>query len=207
MNTEHQRLCSSREWEQHLHATVLPAVTGGLALGEQMLELGAGPGAATDWLRRRVGRLVVIEREQQSVDALKTRFDPDSVEVVHGDATALAFAADSFDSVAAFTMLHHVPTRALQARLLSEAFRVLRPGGVLVGSDSVHSDELHRFHHEDTYNPIEPATLLALLGALGYVRIKIEVDDMLTFVAHKPEVDPDHPRIERVGAVLRPRSL
>ena len=196
MNKEHQRLCSSREWEEHLHASVLPVVTAGVVLGEEMLELGPGPGAATDWLRTWVRRLVVVERDEQSVNALRTRFEADSVEVVHGDATALPFAARSFDSVAAFTMLHHVPTRSLQARVLSEAFRVLRPGGVLVGSDSIHSDELHRFHREDTYNPIEPATLLAWLGGLGYVRIKIGVDDMLTFVAHKPKVDPDHPWIE-----------
>lgn len=80
--------------------------------------------------------------------------------------------------------------------MVSEAFRVLRPGGVLVGSDRIHSDELHRFHREDTYNPIEPATLLAWLGGLGYVRITIGVDETLTFVAHKPKVEPDHPRSE-----------
>ena len=76
---------------------------------------------------------------------------------------------------------------------MSEAVRVLRPGGVLFGSDSLHSDELHDFHHEDTYNPIEPSTLLTLFEVHGYVRIAIKVDDGLTFVAHKPHVDPQDP--------------
>jgi hypothetical protein len=53
---------------------------------------------------------------------------------------------------------------------------------VFVGTDSVHSDELHDFHHGDTYNPIEPATLLTLLGALGFARISITVDQALTFI-------------------------
>lgn len=194
MNKEHERLCASPEWEAHLQTTVLPALTSGLELGDEMLELGPGPGAATDWLRRRVQRLVVVERDQQSANALRKRFDATNVEVVFGDATALAFACNSFDAVAAFTMLHHVATRPLQARVLSEAFRVLRFGGVLVGSDSLHSEGLHQFHHKDTYNPIEPATLLALLGATGYVRITIGVHDSLTFIAHKPHIDPHHPR-------------
>jgi ubiquinone/menaquinone biosynthesis C-methylase UbiE len=193
MNTRHQRLCTSPEWEAHLRTTVLPTVTSGVVLGDEMLELGPGPGAATNWLRSRVRRLVVVERDEQSANALRSRFEATNVEVVLGDATALAFAASSFDSVAAFTMLHHIPTRPLQARVLTEAFRVLRPGGVLVGSDSLHSECLHRFHHEDTYNPIEPATLLALMGAHGYARITIEVHDSLTFVAHKPDIDPHHP--------------
>lgn len=192
MNTQHQQLCSSPEWEAHLQTTVMPAVTAGIMLGEELLELGPGPGAATDWLRGRVRRLVAVEHDTRSANALRDRFAQSNVEVVDGDATALPFAAGSFDSVAAFTMLHHVPSRRLQARLLSEAVRVLRPGGVLVGSDSLHSDELHHFHREDTYNPIEPATLLTLFDVHGYVRITIKVDDWLTFVAHKPHVNPQN---------------
>jgi ubiquinone/menaquinone biosynthesis C-methylase UbiE len=193
MNTKHQELCTSPEWAAHLQTTVLPEVTAGITLGEELLELGPGPGAATEWLRRRVRRLTAVEHDEQTANALRGRFQGGNVTIVHGDATALAFANGSFDSVAAFTMLHHIPTRPRQARLLSEALRVLRPGGVLVGSDSLHSDELHHFHQEDTYNPIEPATLLVLLQAHGYVRITITVDCRLTFTAHRPHSNPQDP--------------
>jgi SAM-dependent methyltransferase len=186
VNENHARLCPSPEWAQHLQGDVLPTVTAGVALGDELLELGPGPGAATDWLRARVQRIVAVELDEPAADALTERFANTNVEVVHGDATALDFGDESFDSVASFTMLHHLPTRVLQTRLLSEALRVLRPGGVLIGSDSLHSDDLHHFHEGDTYNPIDPPALLTILLALGFGDMTIRVDWGLRFVAHAP---------------------
>ena len=42
-----------------------------------------------------------------------------------------------------------------------QILRVLRPGGVLVGSDSLPSQSLHAFHEGDIYNPVEPAAFHA----------------------------------------------
>jgi SAM-dependent methyltransferase len=84
-------------------------------------------------------------------------------------------------------MLHHVPTPALQNKIFSEAFRALRPGGVLIGSDSLPSNDLHHFHVADTYNPVDPASLLTRLQTIGFDKIIIMVDWMLKFVAHKPD--------------------
>ena len=77
--------------------------------------------------------------------------------------------------------------RLRQLALLAEAFRLLRPTGVLVGSDSLASNELHHFHREDTYNPIDPARLLIGLQTLGFVQIAVRVGNELTFTAQKPE--------------------
>jgi ubiquinone/menaquinone biosynthesis C-methylase UbiE len=186
MNENHARLCPSPEWAQHLYTNVLPDITAGVALGDELLELGPGPGAATDWLRTRVRRVVAVEHDKPAADALAQRLARTNVEVLHGDATALEFEDASFDSAASITMLHHVPTRALQTRLLAEVLRVLRPSGVLIGYDSVHSDELHHFHEGDTYNPIDPSALLTILLALGFCDVTITVDWALKFVAHAP---------------------
>jgi SAM-dependent methyltransferase len=191
MNENHAKLCPSPEWARYLHETVLPAIAGDRDLGAALIEVGPGPGASTDWLRHRVERLVAVEIEPEAAAALRERFAGTNVEVVTQDATALAFPDDTFDSAGSFTMLHHLPTAALQNRLLAELLRVLRPGGVLIGSDSLASVELHHFHEDDVYNPVEPASLLTRLMTLGYERITITVGYDVTFVAHKH--DPDQP--------------
>ncbi len=191
MNENHRKLCPSPEWAEYLHSEILPAVAGDRELGQELIEVGPGPGASTDWLRHRVRRLVAVELEPEAAEALAKRFAGTNVEVVNQDATALAFADDSFDSAGSFTMLHHLPTAALQNQLLAELLRVLRPGGVLIGSDSLASAELHEFHEGDVYNPVEPAALLTRLQTLGYEQITISVDHAIMFVAHKP--NPDAP--------------
>jgi SAM-dependent methyltransferase len=185
VNENHANLLGTPEWAAHLHNDILPAVTSGVDLGEDMLEIGPGPGAATEWLRHRVRRLVAVELEPAAAASLSERFAHTNVSVVVGDATALDYPDGSFDSVGTFTMLHHVPTRALQDALLAEALRVLRPGGTLLGSDSLASDRLHSFHEGDTYNPVEPAALLTRLQTLGFGSITITVGDTLLFRAGK----------------------
>ncbi len=186
MNHHHARLCPSPEWAEQLQTEVLPWVTHDVDLGQDLLEVGPGPGAATDWLRHRVARLVAVESDAEAVAKLRARFPDGNVEVVHADASDLPYPDGSFDSAGCFTMLHHVATVAGQNRLLAQVLRVLRPGGVLVGSDSLGSDRLHAFHEDDTYNPIEPASFLIRLQTLGFDRLTIRVDDRVMFVAHKP---------------------
>jgi SAM-dependent methyltransferase len=82
-------------------------------------------------------------------------------------------------------MLHHVPTRALRDKVLAEAFRVLRPGGTFLGSDSLPSDGLYQFHEGDTYNPVEPAAFLTRLQVAGFAEITLRVGYNLIFTARK----------------------
>ena len=189
MNENHAKLMPSPEWAAHIQDEILPAATAGVSLDGELLELGPGPGAATEWLRQRVRRLVAVEHEADAAALLRDRFAvaDTNVEVVCGDASALAYPDASFDTVATFTMLHHVPTRALQDRVLAEAFRVLRPGGTFLGSDSLGSDDLHHFHEGDTYNPVEPATFLTRLQTTGFGTITLIVGYNLIFIARKAD--------------------
>jgi ubiquinone/menaquinone biosynthesis C-methylase UbiE len=185
MNENHA-LCSSQEWSEQMRDEVVSFMRAHVELGGSMLEIGPGPGAATEWLRHGVERLVAVELDESLAAELADRYEGTNVEVVAGDATELASPDAAFDSVGCFTMLHHVPTMRLQNAIFTEALRVLRPGGAFLASDSLPSDGLHRFHVGDTYNPIEPGSLVARLQAIGFDRITVVIDGDLRFIARKP---------------------
>ncbi len=186
MNENHARVCPSPEWAAYIQNDILPSLVQHADLGEDLLEIGPGPGAATEWLRHRVKRLTVLEIDEGAAAKLAERYAGSNVEVVIGDATKLSYPDGSFDSVGSFTMLHHVPTMALQNKILAEALRVLRPGGVLIASDSLASDGLHQFHEGDTYYPIDPGTVVSRLQTIGFGALTVMIDDRLKFIARKP---------------------
>jgi len=186
MNPDHEKLCSSPGWAAYLQSEILPVVTVGIRLGADLLEIGPGPGAATSWLSQHVASLTALEADPAAAARLAALRPGGNLTIDTGDATQMPYDDGSFDSVASFTMLHHVPTAVAQYRILAEALRVLRPGGTLLGSDSLASTGLHHFHADDTYNPVEPATLLVWLRTLGFSTVTITVDEVLKFTARKP---------------------
>lgn len=183
MNQDHRIACASPEWGAFLEEVVVPFALDGVELGADVLEIGAGPGKTTDLLRVRVDRLTAVELDDDLAAQLQTRLADTNVEVVHADAADLPFPADRFSAALAFTMLHHVPTPALQDGIFAELARVVAPGGVVVLSDSVHSDALAGFHVDDIYNPVDPSALEARLTAAGLTDITVDASDE-RFVAH-----------------------
>ena len=176
MNEGHARLCSSPEWAAHIQGEILPSLTRHADLGADMIEIGPGPGAATEWLRHRVRRLTAQEVDPAAAAALAGKYPGGNVAVVAGDAADLSFPDESFDSAGSFTMLHHVPTVALQDRLFAEVARVLRPGGVFVLGDSLASPDLEAHHEGDTYNPVDPDRLAKRLSQAGFGQAQVKTN-------------------------------
>jgi ubiquinone/menaquinone biosynthesis C-methylase UbiE len=75
----------------------------------------------------------------------RSRVYGDRVEVRQADATALPFDDGSFDTVVSFIMLHHTVD---WEKVLSEASRMLRPGGKLIGYDLLRAAPMTWFHHD-----------------------------------------------------------
>lgn len=170
MNLIHRLYCQSRLWRGHVRA-LLPWALEGIALDRAaVLELGPGPGLTTDWLLPRVGSLTCVEYDEADAAALARRLP--GVDVRHGDATALPFASGSFDAVVCFTMLHHLPSVAAQDRLYAEAARVLRPGGVLAGSDSRSGPMFALAHVGDTCTLVDAEALPARLEVAGLAHVE-----------------------------------
>ncbi|HTB09602.1 MAG TPA: class I SAM-dependent methyltransferase [Acidimicrobiales bacterium] len=186
MNEEHMKICSSPEWAEYVENELLPWALGKQDLGDDVLEIGPGPGLTTDVLRRRVAHLTAVEIDPQLAASLATRLEGTNVEVVCADATSLPFEESRFSSVVMFTMLHHVPSPELQNQVFAQARRVLRPGGLFAGTDSVETTARWMLHEGDTYVPVDPSALAPRLDSAGFMEIVVEeVADRFRFLARR----------------------
>jgi ubiquinone/menaquinone biosynthesis C-methylase UbiE len=173
MNRIHNLVCSSGWWSRTVERELLPWGLAGVDPGDEVLEFGPGFGATTRVLARREGKLSVLELEPAYCERLERRLRP-GVTVTQGDATAMPYADGSFSGVLCFTMLHHLPSQELQDRAFAEACRVLRPGGVFAGTDSLGTGTVFKLIHVgDTLNPIDPATLAERLERAGFAEAKV----------------------------------
>ncbi|SRR5579871_4013294 len=173
MNRVHRWLCRSDRWRDTI-AERLPWVLGQTDLGSSVLEIGPGPGLTTDLLRSSLPRLTALEIDPALAESLGGRLKGSNVRVVEGDATKMPFAEMEFSGAVSFTMLHHVPTRRLQNQVLAEVFRVLRPGGFFVGSDSLQNLFMRMIHIGDTLVPVDPDTFGVRLQNAGFEVLEIQ---------------------------------
>ena len=186
MNYLHRRLCSSAKWKQIVQGYALPWAIEGIDLGAEVLEIGPGYGAATEVLQQRAGHLTCVESDSQLADRLRRRFEF-AVTLRCEDATAMSLPGESFDSALCFTMLHHIRSADLQNRLFAEVARVLRPGGVFAGTDSVGSRFMSLIHWFDTLVLVDPQTLPQRLMAAGFKNVHVDVNPhAFRFRAWKP---------------------
>lgn len=186
MNRLHHWLCRSDRWNRTLEQRV-PWVLSTANLGPHVLEAGPGPGLTTDYLRSAFPRVTSIEADRELAQSLRNRLRGTNVEVIDGDATDMPLPDAEFSGCAAFTMLHHVPSRSLQDKLLREVWRVLKPGGAFVGSESLQSLMMRVLHLGDTFVPVIPDTFAARLEAAGFEGVELEKGSgAFRFHARKP---------------------
>lgn len=175
MNRFHRWYCRTGHWRHEIQDEILPWVLHDLDLGDDVLEIGPGPGLTTDVLARRVPALTAVEIDADLAGRLTDRFAGTNVTVEQADATALPYGDATFSGAVCFTMLHHVPSAELQDRLLAEVRRVLRPGAVFAGSDSRASVLFRLAHVADTMTLVDPDRFAQRLTASGFEAADVDV--------------------------------
>ena len=143
-------------------------------MGDHVLEIGAGYGAATGHLLKLAQRVTSLEYDARLLVKLTAKHQCAELTTVCGDAAALPFADQSFSSAVAILVLHHLKSRELQDRALAEVHRVLQPGGSFFAFE-INDGWVHRVaHFKSTFTPVTPGSAFARLTRAGFSKVSVD---------------------------------
>jgi SAM-dependent methyltransferase len=166
-------LCTHPIYRVIARRVLLPWALQGERPAGEALEIGGGSGAMAAQLLARFPslRLVVTDYDAEMVEVARRTLGSSGgrATVQRADAADLPFEDDRFDYVFSFAMLHHVIG---WEQAITEAVRVLRPGGRLVGYDLVHRGG-HHSHERGSVRVMLPAELRGHLGRLGMTDVRL----------------------------------
>lgn len=151
------------------HLLALPAL-----LDERWVvgDLGCGTGEVAATLAPFVARVIAVDRSTDMLQAARRRLrEHPNVDVRRGELEALPIGDNELDAATLMLVLHHVPD---PAAALSEAARVLRPGGRLLIVDMLpHDREEYRHQMGHVWLGLGDDQLRRLLIAAGLQNCRI----------------------------------
>ena len=100
----------------------------------RVLDVGGGTGVHADWLLADGYSVHLIDLAPRHIDEAMRTLGPRGLSAQQGDARQLPFDDHSFDVVLLLGPLYHLQERADRVRVLGEARRVSRPGGVVAAA-------------------------------------------------------------------------
>ena len=174
MNALENWFCSTSFWRRMTQRQILPWLLNGYSLGENVLELGAGPGATTEDLQRRCSHVTSLEYDHRFASQLGARYAKTNVCILQGDASSLPFPDCTFSSATAILVLHHLKSRGQQEKAFAEIYRVLKPGGAFLVFEITGNWFNHVIHIKSTFTPLAPETAAEHLNLLGFRDIVTE---------------------------------
>ena len=171
MNSFENWFCASGLWRYLTERRWLPWALEGTDLGQHILEVGAGPGAATAELTRRARSVTSLEYSHDFCVRLHARVNAASV--VQGDASVLPFESQTFSGAIAVLVLHHLRSSDAQDRAFAEIFRVLKAGGVFVALEIEDGWLTRVTHFRSTFVPVSTDRLNNRLPAAGFSNVSV----------------------------------
>ena len=126
-----------------------------LKAGDKALDIGCGNGRYYDLIKSKGSFYTGLDNSGKLVEIAR-KMHP-SADFVLGEGLALPFSDSYFNRIFAIAFLHHIPSKELRLKFLSEAKRTLSSGGTLIIT-------VWKFHRIKEIFLLLKYTLLKLLG-------------------------------------------
>ena len=144
-----------------------------------VLDVGCGEGFITNQLNPRCKRIIGIDYSEEAVKIAKTAHQ--DIDFFVMTATSLQFENQSFEKVLCLELFEHLtPLQALTSK--KEFLRVLKPGGLIIGSTPLRNGEKS---NPNTYSHIHEYSEAELLELLDNF-VGIEIFEKNFFIGRKP---------------------
>ncbi|HOK35578.1 MAG TPA: class I SAM-dependent methyltransferase [Candidatus Pacearchaeota archaeon] len=98
--------------------------------GDKVLDLGCGNGRFYEVFKGKKVEYFGIDNCEALINIAKEKYPEGNFKLA--DAISLPFPNEFFDKVYAIALLHHIPSNELRLKVLTEARRVLKKGGILI---------------------------------------------------------------------------
>lgn len=168
-----------------------------LETGAKVLELGCGAGVPVTRKLAERHDVLGVDLSQQQIDLARTNVRGARFE--KADMTALDFPDHTFDGIAAFYSILHVP-RAEQPELIAKIARWLKPGGLFLASLGTGTPDVTEtwLGVEMFFSSNPPARNRELLAE----HLEIVIDDLVTM--HEPDPATFHWVLTRARGPRQP---
>ncbi len=135
-------------------------------------DLGCGTGAMAAILAPHVKQVIGVDASEEMLDAARERNEGvTNIEWRKGTLETLPVFPDSADAATLMLVLHHLPS---PAQALSEAARILKPGGrVLIVDMAPHEKEEYRQQMGHVWLGFSEEQIKKLLTTAGFTHVKV----------------------------------
>ncbi|HEV8286439.1 MAG TPA: class I SAM-dependent methyltransferase [Chitinophagaceae bacterium] len=103
----------------------------------EILDIGGGAGYYSFWLQQKGHNVTLVDLSPKNIELVRKHSETSGIKlkkIETGDAVHLSFSNEQFDIVLLFGPLYHLIDRTERIKALSEAKKVLKPGGVLLAA-------------------------------------------------------------------------
>ncbi|MDD5145959.1 MAG: class I SAM-dependent methyltransferase [Candidatus Pacebacteria bacterium] len=98
--------------------------------GDKVLDLGCGNGRLAELFFNKKAEYIGVDNSEKLIEIAKKRYP--QCKFIASSAFNLPFSDNYFDEIFSLAVFHHIPSQEFRLQFLSEAKRVLKPGGLLI---------------------------------------------------------------------------
>jgi len=103
--------------------------------GMKILDVGCGNGRLFELVKNKNVKYFGIDNSEKLIEEAKRLHNKSgTVNFSVGDILSLPQSDNEFDAIFCIAVLHHIPSKELREKAISQMYRILKPGGILIMS-------------------------------------------------------------------------